>query len=69
METELETKMNILYGLITDIHQANIQILKNQRHLLQQHIAVMMPTKGDAVGVQLVEKTTDTLRMITSGKQ
>ena len=64
----MEEKLNILYSLVTNIHQANAQILKNQRHLLQQHIAVMMPLKGDAVGVQLVEETTNVLRQITNGK-
>jgi len=49
--------------MVLDNHFANIQILKNQRHLLQQCIS-----KGDVKATYLIEETDNILRQITNGK-
>jgi len=67
METELETKMNILYSLITNIRQANIQILKNQKYILQQ-FRTENPHKIFKQPDELIEETNNLLGQITNGK-
>ena len=63
---EIEKKMNILYSLVTNIHQSNVQILRNQIHLLQQHQS--SPNNFEKTE-NLIQETKDTLRQITSGKE
>jgi len=51
-----------LYQMVLDNHLANIQILKNQRHLLQQHIDTprdLQPTED------LIVETDDILEIMT----
>lgn len=54
-----------VYLMTLENHQANIQILKNQKGLLQQHISIPQNLLNPA---DLIEETDNILRMITSGK-
>lgn len=59
-------KMHEIYCMVLENNQVNIQILKNQRHLLQQcqgEPFEMKPTES------LIEETNNILRMITSGEE
>jgi len=60
-------KIHEIYCMMLEVHQANIQILKNQKRILQNLSTTITTPAGSTSDEMLIEETDNVLRQIING--